>query len=332
MPAPTVVDPRTSLALWLRAGRTSRRLTLDDVSRTTKINRRVLEKLESGQLDGLPADVFVRGFVRSFARCVGLDEGEALDKLVECAGLAQPAPPVPPAPPLIELMPEPERLSEPLAAPEPVVVAAEPQPEQAQKKKRSRKRAAGTTPPPRGKRRKKTSDAPVVEAAVVEAAPPRVTEPAPEPIAPETTVPAAEIFAEGSDRFDATESEPDFGGDTTTWTPTMPPLPSTPSVPWRRPSLATTTASATPSLVIDDADPERAERQQADRAQRDNQRVSFLPPILMDREDRSQRQGGLTLAVIILLIAATLTLSYLMRRPTVTGDGVTMIDSQTILA
>jgi len=31
----------------------------------------------------------------------------------------------------------------------------------------------------------------------------------------------------------------------------------------------------------------------------------------------------LTLAVIILLIAATLTLSYLMRRPSASGDGMT---------
>ncbi len=46
-------------------------------------------------------------------------------------------------------------------------------------------------------------------------------------------------------------------------------------------------------------------------------------PVLLDREDRSARQGGLTLAVIILLIAATLTLSYLMRRPSSSGDGVT---------
>ena len=51
-----------------------------------------------------------------------------------------------------------------------------------------------------------------------------------------------------------------------------------------------------------------------------------MPPILLDREDRSARQGGLTLAVIILLIAATLTLSYLMRRPSPSGDGVTMLD------
>ena len=99
----------------------------------------------------------------------------------------------------------------------------------------------------------------------------------------------------------------------------MPPLATTSSTPWRRPALPTT-----PSLVIDDADPDRAEREQEERANARDQRVSFLPPILLDREDRSARQGGLTLAVIILLIAATLTLSYLMRRPSVSGNGVTM--------
>jgi hypothetical protein len=105
----------------------------------------------------------------------------------------------------------------------------------------------------------------------------------------------------------------------------MPPLPAMPSVPWRRPSLPAATLPAAPSLVIDDADPDRAEREQEERAAaREPHRVSFLPPILLDREDRSARQGGLTLAVIILLIAATLTLSYLMRRPSVSGDGVTM--------
>jgi hypothetical protein len=82
-----------------------------------------------------------------------------------------------------------------------------------------------------------------------------------------------------------------------------------------------------PTLVIDDADPESAERERDERAARDEgaqPRRSFLPPILLDREDRAARQGGLTLAVIILLIAATITLSYLMRRPSSSGDGVTI--------
>jgi hypothetical protein len=101
------------------------------------------------------------------------------------------------------------------------------------------------------------------------------------------------------------------------------------TAPWRRlvrRAPAGSTGSARPSLVIDDADPESAERVQEERAERAGTlapRRSFLPPILLDREDRSARQGGLTLAVILLLIAATLTLSYLMRRPGASGDGVT---------
>src|SRR5215470_16996263 len=79
------VDARTSLALWLRAGRAHRGMSLDDVAKVTKIQPRILERLEAGKLDGLPAEVFVRGFVRSFARCVGLDEREALRRYAACA-------------------------------------------------------------------------------------------------------------------------------------------------------------------------------------------------------------------------------------------------------
>ena len=82
-------------------------------------------------------------------------------------------------------------------------------------------------------------------------------------------------------------------------------------------------AFAAPSLVIDDDHPEDAERTREERARaKDGGWRSFLPPALLDQE-RGSRQGGLTLAVIILLIVATLTLSYLMRRPSSTGEGIT---------
>src|SRR5947207_12574 len=84
--SPETQDARSSLALWLRQARAQRQLSLDDVSRITKIQPRILEKLESGRFDGLPAEVFVRGFVRSFARCVGLDEVEAIERYGACAG------------------------------------------------------------------------------------------------------------------------------------------------------------------------------------------------------------------------------------------------------
>ena len=53
--------------------REARHLSLGDVARVTKIPERSLERLEGGRFDELPAEVFVRGFVRSYARAVGLD-------------------------------------------------------------------------------------------------------------------------------------------------------------------------------------------------------------------------------------------------------------------
>src|SRR5215210_6311194 len=81
-----------SLALWLRTGRAQKSLSLDDVARVTMIQPRILEQLEAGTLDGLPAEVFVRGFVRSFAKCVGLDEDEALRRLAACKPGSSPGP------------------------------------------------------------------------------------------------------------------------------------------------------------------------------------------------------------------------------------------------
>jgi hypothetical protein len=84
-----------------------------------------------------------------------------------------------------------------------------------------------------------------------------------------------------------------------------------------------TATMTAPSLVIDDDDPESAEREREARGDREPVRRSFLPPILLD--EPAARQGGLTLAVIILLIVATLTLSYLMRRPSSSGEGITSL-------
>jgi len=62
----------------LRREREVRNIALQDVSRTTKIPLRSLEKLEAGEYEALPGEVFVRGFIKSYARCVGLDDENAL--------------------------------------------------------------------------------------------------------------------------------------------------------------------------------------------------------------------------------------------------------------
>ena len=62
----------------LRRAREDRALTLGDVSASTKVPRSALEMLESGSLSGLPAPVFVRGFIRSYAKAVGIADARPL--------------------------------------------------------------------------------------------------------------------------------------------------------------------------------------------------------------------------------------------------------------
>jgi cytoskeletal protein RodZ len=436
------VDARLNLAAWLRAGRDRQKLTIEDVAKVTKIQPRILEKLERGELDGLPAVVFVRGFVRSFAKCVGLDEAEALakysaaqaqsaapqpaiavaralvetmtrkletpseagkpapaiagvveakahtivdaDPAVEVAAVIQAAPTVEAAPAVdadlvaaaraveVAVVVEASSAVEAVAAAAvETAVAAEP------KQKRNRKKNRNAAQRQRKKKQQAelavdtAAGAPTADAMSIAAHPIETgavakrdgesveaanIEAKTSDVLATTCVDGAPSLAEGSQRIsqvvDAVEpdreqalatdatvtaaeiSASDAGAATSTtgtWRPTMPPIPATPSVPWRRPSLPTSTAYVVPTLVIDDADPDSADREREDRIAKEPHRLSFLPPILLDREDRSARQGGLTLAVIILLIAATLTLSYLMRRPSPSGDGVTMLDGSSML-
>jgi len=57
----------------LRDARAARSLSLEDVANVTRIPRSSLESLENGDYDRLPAPVFIRGFMRAYARTVGLD-------------------------------------------------------------------------------------------------------------------------------------------------------------------------------------------------------------------------------------------------------------------
>lgn len=57
-------------------------VTLQQISRHTKIQQRYLEDLEEGTYDDLPADVYVRGFLRSYAEFFGVND-ETLIRLYE---------------------------------------------------------------------------------------------------------------------------------------------------------------------------------------------------------------------------------------------------------
>jgi cytoskeletal protein RodZ len=72
--APTTIAEKEHFGSFLRRARESRDIVLSDVALKTKVARSTLELLEKGQLADLPAGVYVRGFIRSFARAVGADE------------------------------------------------------------------------------------------------------------------------------------------------------------------------------------------------------------------------------------------------------------------
>lgn len=76
-------DANASAALGdlLRAARESRAISLDQLSRETKIPARYLSALEHGNLAALPGGTYTRGEVIAFAAAVGLDRQVALDHL-----------------------------------------------------------------------------------------------------------------------------------------------------------------------------------------------------------------------------------------------------------
>ena len=68
----------------LRNERELRGITLEDISARTKVNVRFLEAIEHDDLSALPAKAFAKGFLRSYARVVGLDEDLVLTNFEYC--------------------------------------------------------------------------------------------------------------------------------------------------------------------------------------------------------------------------------------------------------
>ncbi len=65
----------------LRARREELKLTLDKVSQKTKISLNILRALEANDFASLPSPAYVKGFVLSYARVVGLSTAETITKL-----------------------------------------------------------------------------------------------------------------------------------------------------------------------------------------------------------------------------------------------------------
>ncbi len=90
----------------LRREREKRKITLDQISQSTKIGIRMLQALEEDKFSQLPGGIFNKGFVRAYARSVGLDEEQTIADYLEASGDSPPVmpeiPPAQPAPRIIE--------------------------------------------------------------------------------------------------------------------------------------------------------------------------------------------------------------------------------------
>ena len=62
----------------LRQARESRGITISEVAEQTRISSLYLESIENNDYRGLPGGIFNKGFVKSFAKYVGVEEQEAL--------------------------------------------------------------------------------------------------------------------------------------------------------------------------------------------------------------------------------------------------------------
>jgi cytoskeleton protein RodZ len=70
----------------LKQEREKRKITLEQISVTTKIGTRMLQALEEDKFNQLPGGIFNKGFVRAYSRAVGLDEDQTVADYLAASG------------------------------------------------------------------------------------------------------------------------------------------------------------------------------------------------------------------------------------------------------
>ena len=95
-PADTPFHEADALALWrptdplAAAARTMQGKSLREIANTTNIAPRILQALDRDDVSLLPSEIFGRGFVRAYAREVGIDPEPLVAELVARAHDAAP--------------------------------------------------------------------------------------------------------------------------------------------------------------------------------------------------------------------------------------------------
>lgn len=73
-------DKKESIGSYLKRLREQLGFTLQDISSKTKISLAYLGYLENEEFSALPNEVFIKGFLRSYAQVLGLEEADLLER------------------------------------------------------------------------------------------------------------------------------------------------------------------------------------------------------------------------------------------------------------
>lgn len=71
----------------LKRIREDMRISLAEIAKATKVKQSYLEKIEEGDFENLPPDVYVKGFLKSYACYLGVDEYEVIDQYKKECGI-----------------------------------------------------------------------------------------------------------------------------------------------------------------------------------------------------------------------------------------------------
>lgn len=63
---------------YLKRERELRAVSLEELAQTTRIPLKMLQNIEADDFDRLPGEVFTRGFLKSYARALGMDADDVM--------------------------------------------------------------------------------------------------------------------------------------------------------------------------------------------------------------------------------------------------------------
>ncbi len=78
-----------SLGQELRRERELRGISLREIADSTRISLRYLQAIEEDNLDLVPGAFFIRAILRTYAKCIGIDEHQVLNKYQEMLSFAE---------------------------------------------------------------------------------------------------------------------------------------------------------------------------------------------------------------------------------------------------